>query len=233
VSDSKPITEILDRETDAEDVIPRQNADDPVREREGLPRGYRMRADKHYVDQLASTSGQPVRLLPLAELESIQSFEYGNLRPLVESIRVHGVIHPLIVRPQGARFAVVAGSRRLAAAQLLHLATVPCLVHDIDDAQAAALAAADNLTIAQHQSAGRFGALSVGVGQVIARHLAAVQASIDILDGVAPMGGPTTDLVRAHAWRAARLIDALDLIGNTTRPQASDRSITRTADQVI
>src|SRR5438874_8804659 len=42
--------------------------------REGLPRGYRMRADKHYVDQLAAPSaGLPVRMLPIAQIDDDES----------------------------------------------------------------------------------------------------------------------------------------------------------------
>ncbi len=39
--------------------------------REGLPRNYRMRADRHYVDLLASpAAGQPIRMIALADIES-------------------------------------------------------------------------------------------------------------------------------------------------------------------
>src|SRR5262249_40770446 len=64
------------------------------------------------------------------------------------SIREHGIVHPLLVRSRDKRFSVVAGRRRLAAARILRLPAVPCLVHDLDDRQAAALASADNLTLA-------------------------------------------------------------------------------------
>src|SRR5882757_5571151 len=43
---------------------------DGLQEREGLPSNYRMRADRHYVDQLAApATGQPVRMLPIAQVE--------------------------------------------------------------------------------------------------------------------------------------------------------------------
>lgn len=124
--------------------------DDTVEEisREGLPREYRMRADRHYVDQLASSSsGQPVRMIPVTALDGADAFppSSGTLRQLIESIRRHGIVHPLLVRRQDARYAVIAGRKRLAAAATLRLAAVPCLVHDVTEAEATVLAEADNL----------------------------------------------------------------------------------------
>lgn len=53
---------------------------------------------------------------------------------LVESIREQGVIQPLIVRPaDDGRFRLVAGERRLTAAMAAGLATVPCIVRNLDD----------------------------------------------------------------------------------------------------
>ena len=114
--------------------------------REGLPREYRMRADSHYVDQIAaSASGQPVRMIPVGAIDVTDVAAPATLRQLVESIRRHGIIQPLLVRRQESRYAVIAGRKRLLAATTLRLATVPCLVHDVTDAEASSLADADNL----------------------------------------------------------------------------------------
>src|SRR5499426_3690143 len=60
-----------------------------VREREGLPSNYRMRADRHYVDQLAApAAGQPVRMLPIAQVDLETPRPQADLRPLIESVRV-------------------------------------------------------------------------------------------------------------------------------------------------
>lgn len=65
---------------------------------------------------------------------------------LVASIRAHGVLVPLLVRPcEDGRYEVVAGSRRLAAAQEIGLPDVPCIIRSCDDAEARALALVDNL----------------------------------------------------------------------------------------
>ena len=64
----------------------------------------------------------------------------GNIEGLAASIRASGVINPLTVRDHdgasGPKYELVAGHRRLAAAKLAGLAEVPCLVMEMDDAQA-------------------------------------------------------------------------------------------------
>ena len=57
------------------------------------------------------------------------------------SIAHRGIVEPLVLRPGAeARFEVVTGARRLAAARELKLATVPAIVRELDDAEAALLA---------------------------------------------------------------------------------------------
>jgi len=58
-----------------------------------------------------------------------------ELADLAESIRANGVIQPIIVRPAGSRFQLIAGERRLRAAQLASLTTIPALVRQASDKQ--------------------------------------------------------------------------------------------------
>ena len=158
---------------------------DGVREREGLPPGYRMRADRHYVDQLAApAAGQPVRMLPIGQVELETPRSNADLRPLIESVRVHGIVQPLLVRRRDSRFVVVAGRKRLMVAQMLRLQTVPCLVHELNDSEAAALAAAENLSVGEpartEQGTPDFGA----VLRLIATHVATIRSCADISSGV-------------------------------------------------
>lgn len=55
---------------------------------------------------------------------------FGDMDDLAQSIAQVGIIEPLVVAKRGARFEVVAGHRRLIAARLAGLTTVPCVVHD-------------------------------------------------------------------------------------------------------
>lgn len=64
---------------------------------------------------------------------------------LTESIRVHGVLSPLLARPKGDGYELVSGHRRRLAAQKLRLPTVPVLVREMTDDEAVILMVDSNL----------------------------------------------------------------------------------------
>src|SRR3954449_13366565 len=75
-----------------------------------------------------------------------RTFDQARLAELAESIRVRGVLQPIVVRPlAGGSFELVAGERRLRAAQMVELATIPALVRDTDDWERLDLALAENM----------------------------------------------------------------------------------------
>jgi ParB family transcriptional regulator, chromosome partitioning protein len=65
-----------------------------------------------------------------------QTFEESKLEELAESIRQHGLIQPVVLRPKDNRFEIVAGARRFRAAQLAELFSVPAHVKELSDAAA-------------------------------------------------------------------------------------------------
>ncbi len=65
-----------------------------------------------------------------------RTFEESKLHELAESIRQHGLIQPITVRPNHQGFEIVGGARRYRAAQLAELFSVPARIVDIGDAQA-------------------------------------------------------------------------------------------------
>ena len=71
--------------------------------------------------------------------------DVGELGELEASIRAQGILEPLIAVRQNGGYAVVAGSRRLAAAKRAQLVEVPVIVRDFTDAEAAAAALVENL----------------------------------------------------------------------------------------
>lgn len=73
--------------------------------------------------------------------------EAEDLQALAASIREHGILQPLIVSREGAEggFILIAGERRLEAARLAGLATVPVVVREADEAQHLSLALIENL----------------------------------------------------------------------------------------
>ena len=72
-------------------------------------------------------------------------FNDNDLYELSESIKKHGVIQPIIVRKVGDKYEIIAGERRFRASQLAGNETIPALVRDIDDKEAAKIALLENL----------------------------------------------------------------------------------------
>ena len=73
------------------------------------------------------------------------SFDDGQLRELADSIATHGVLQPLIVQPDGDGYRIIAGERRLRAARLAGLSTVPAVVRTAEGIEHLELALVENL----------------------------------------------------------------------------------------
>ncbi len=70
----------------------------------------------------------------------------ANLRELTASVKEHGVLQPILVRPlPGGRYQLVAGERRWRAATAARHQTIPALIEDIDDDTALEIAVIENL----------------------------------------------------------------------------------------
>lgn len=72
-------------------------------------------------------------------------FDEQGIRELASSIAQHGILQPLTVRQTGSRYELVAGERRLRAAQMLRMAAVPCVIVRVSDRESALLALIENL----------------------------------------------------------------------------------------
>ncbi|MGI9297142.1 MAG: ParB/RepB/Spo0J family partition protein [Gammaproteobacteria bacterium] len=86
------------------------------------------------VDTLRPGAGQPRRRFAPEELES-----------LADSIRRRGIIQPILVRPAGGGFEIVAGERRWRAAQMAGLAEVPIIARKLSDREAMLFALVENI----------------------------------------------------------------------------------------
>jgi ParB family transcriptional regulator, chromosome partitioning protein len=78
-------------------------------------------------------------------LQPRKDFGREALQELIDSIRQHGIIQPLIVRQMGARFEIIAGERRWRAAQEIGLVTVPAIVRTASDLEVLELSLIENL----------------------------------------------------------------------------------------
>jgi ParB family chromosome partitioning protein len=74
-----------------------------------------------------------------------QLFNEAEIADLADSIRTHGILQPLVVRRAGERFDLIAGERRLRAAQAADWQQVPVQIRDVDDRQLAELAIVENI----------------------------------------------------------------------------------------
>jgi ParB family chromosome partitioning protein len=75
-----------------------------------------------------------------------RTFDAEAIAGLAESVRVEGVVQPLLVRPAGAgEYELIAGERRLRAAREAGLATVPAIVRETDERQSLLLALVENV----------------------------------------------------------------------------------------
>jgi ParB family transcriptional regulator, chromosome partitioning protein len=72
-------------------------------------------------------------------------FQQDKLIELAESIKVNGIIQPLLVRRNGDAFEIVAGERRWRAARMAGLAVVPAVIQDVADDNVLTLALIENI----------------------------------------------------------------------------------------
>lgn len=81
----------------------------------------------------------PNRFQPRTEMDP------EALQQLTDSVRTHGVLEPIIVRPDGGGFELVVGERRWRAAQRAGLEEVPAVVRELTDEETAVIALVENL----------------------------------------------------------------------------------------
>jgi ParB family transcriptional regulator, chromosome partitioning protein len=87
----------------------------------------------------------PVTQVRPCALQPRKDFTPEALRELADSIKEQGIVQPLIVRPQGNSFELIAGERRWRAAQLAGLTEVPVIVREADDRAVLEMALIENL----------------------------------------------------------------------------------------
>jgi ParB family transcriptional regulator, chromosome partitioning protein len=108
-----------------------------------------MRHDFHFVDNLnAGPSTSVGRMIPLDLLipnpdQPRRSF--GDIEDLVSSIKEKGVLEPVLVRPAGEKFQIIAGERRYRASVEAGLSQIPCIEIDVDDRGVLEISLIENL----------------------------------------------------------------------------------------
>jgi ParB family chromosome partitioning protein len=87
----------------------------------------------------------PVGLIDPNPWQPRREFPADEIAELAESVRRHGVLQPIVLRPVEGRYQLIAGERRLRAAREAGLAEIPARVLDLSDRQTCEIALVENL----------------------------------------------------------------------------------------
>lgn len=141
--------------------------------------------DKNLVLDISVNMVDPGREQPRKQ------FDNEKLETLAESIKVHGVVQPIIVRKNGERYDLVAGERRWRASRLAGLKTIPAIVKDYSTRDVMEIALIENLQredlnpIEEAEAfvrlIGEYGLTQEEVSKLVGRSRSAVANSVRIL----------------------------------------------------
>ncbi|MBQ3566082.1 MAG: ParB/RepB/Spo0J family partition protein [Oscillospiraceae bacterium] len=95
----------------------------------------------------SSSSSQTLRISEIEpnREQPRKKFDDESISALADSIKQHGVLQPLLVRPYGTGYQIVAGERRWRAARMLGLSEVPVQIKELTDIQTMQIALIENL----------------------------------------------------------------------------------------
>lgn len=115
----------------------------------------RIRGENEWAELFAPAPSVQLVQVPLAQLvpweqadgspQPFKPYTPEKLGELADSIRQHGVLEAIRVRPRNGKFQILAGHNRSQAAKLAGLTTIPAIVEDVDDDQAALILVDSNL----------------------------------------------------------------------------------------
>lgn len=114
----------------------------------GLGRGLSALLDDIATPPSATAPG--VLRLPVADITANPSqprrhFDDEAMAELVASVRAHGILQPILVRPHGGRHQIIAGERRWRAAQAAGLHEMPVVVRELDEREVAEIGLIENV----------------------------------------------------------------------------------------
>lgn len=117
-----------------------------AKKQSGLGKGLGALMLENNVDDMVSTSTLPINEIIPNKEQPRKTFDEGALQELADSITVHGVLQPLLVRPLlSGGYQLIAGERRWRASRMAGLKDVPVIIRELSDSEAMEIAIIENL----------------------------------------------------------------------------------------
>jgi len=94
--------------------------------------------------------GEEVRNIEIGQIDINPNqprkiFDPTALNELAQSIKIHGVIQPILLTPRNGRYMIVAGERRFRASIIAQIKTIPAIIKDFDEKQVQEIALLENI----------------------------------------------------------------------------------------
>ena len=117
-----------------------------AKKKRGLGRGLDALLGEAALSQAETPQTLPLERIEPGRFQPRRDIDPERLAELAESIRIHGVVQPVVVRPRDdGRYELIAGERRWRASRLAGLTEIPVVVRQLDDRTALALALIENI----------------------------------------------------------------------------------------
>lgn len=149
-----------------------------------------------------------------------QSFDYDSLYGLAESIKNNGIIQPLLVRAvSGSEYELISGERRLRAARIAGLSSVPCIIRNINLNDSAVFAVLENLqrkdlnffeeAVSINRLSSDFGFTQSQIGKRLGKSQSSLSNKIRLLKIPAPLREKIieSNLTERHARALLKITD--------------------------
>ena len=221
---------------------------EPRKARPGLGRGLNALLGDIAAEPVATTgdAAAGIRLMPVGALtpqpgQPRRRFDDAALDELAQSIAARGVLQPILVRPHGRSYQIVAGERRWRAAQRARLHEVPVIVRDLDDADTFEIALLENIqrrdlnaieeADAYRRLIGEFGHTQEALAKIVSKSRSHIANLLRLLDLPQSVQALLTDdrISMGHARALAGAPDAERLAAEVVARGLSVRDTERLA----
>ena len=113
--------------------------------RKGLGKGLDALLGEYVASPSEGVHEVDIDLLDINLDQPRKRFDEDRLAELSSSIKLHGIVQPIIVRRKGDRYVIVAGERRYRAARMAGMKTVPAIIREFDERQFMEVALIENI----------------------------------------------------------------------------------------